>query len=67
MVGDGGEPHRARLSHVLILVIRPFRPDQNMWQPRSMGVGWGLLKYAKLELGGRGKHFVCLEVLRDCL
>ena len=28
----------ARLSHVLILVIQPFRLDQNTWQPRSMGV-----------------------------
>ena len=29
----------ARLSHVLILVIQPFRLDQNTWQPRSMSVG----------------------------
>ena len=35
----------ARLSHVLILVIQPFRLDQNTWQPRSMGVWGGWLKW----------------------
>ena len=41
-LGDGAVwgAQGARLSHVLILVIQPFRLDQNTWQPRSMGV-WG--------------------------
>ena len=39
---------------MLILVIQPFRLDQNTWQPRSMGVWDGL---AKMGLGGGGQHF----------
>ena len=41
-VGGGGlwwGAQGARLSHVLILVIQPFRLDQNTWQPRSMVCG----------------------------
>ena len=33
-----GEPHGARLSHVLIFVLAPGL-DKNTWLPRSMGRG----------------------------
>ena len=57
MVG-GWEPHGARISHVLIFVIRPLRPDKNTWQPRSMGRGvwegmW-LAGYSWLDYGKGG-------------
>ena len=54
-MGAWGRPMGARLSHVIIFVIRPFRPDKNTWQPRSLGRGvwegrW-LAGYSWLDYG----------------
>ena len=49
-----------------ILVIQPFRLDQNMLLPRSTWSGWvgvvgwvgfGLVVLAKMGLGGGRQHF----------
>ena len=37
MGGGLREPHGARVSHGLIFVIRPFRPDKNTWRAEVHG------------------------------
>ena len=60
--GGAGEPCEARRRHdVLILVIQPFRLDQNTWLPRSTGHGAG----GRLKLKDGGPWLGCLSSLAE--